>query len=182
LGRVLARRPDARIVVPSVAAQADRLRALTGDWPGTPILLDPANSPPATKRAAFRAADAALAASGTVSLELAANGVPMVIAYDFHPLTRPLIRRLFRLDSVTLVNLVSETRAIPEFLLEDCRAERIAPALVSLLDDPEARARQVEAMARTMQLLGRGNRPPGQRAALSVRDFLARRAGRPARR
>jgi lipid-A-disaccharide synthase len=177
LRRVLARRPDARIVVPSVAAQANRLRALTGDWPGTPVPLDPANSPPATKRAAFRAADAALAASGTVSLELAANGVPMVIAYDFHPLTRPLIRRLFRLDSVTLVNLVSETRAIPEFLLEDCRAERIAPALVSLLDDREARARQVEAMARTMQLLGRGNRPPGQRAALSVRDFLARRAG-----
>ena len=178
LDRVLARHPEARIVAPTVAAQAEHLRTLIAEWPGAPVLLDPATSPPAAKRAAFRAADVALAASGTVSLELAANGVPMVIAYDFHPLTRPLIRRLFRLDTVTLVNLVSETRAVPEFLLEECRAERIAPALLSLLDDPEARALQVEAMEVTMQRLGRGNRPPGQRAALSVRDFLARRKSR----
>ncbi len=177
---VLAHRPKARIVVPTVAAQAERLRALIADWPGAPILLDPASSPPAAKRAAFRAADAALAASGTVSLELAANGVPMVIAYDFHPLTRPLIRRLVRLETATLVNLVSDTRAVPEFLLEACRPDRIAPALVSLLDDPQAQAQQREAMELTMQRLGRGNRPPGQRAALSVRDFLAHRQARAA--
>ena len=176
LRRVLGGQPDARVVVPTVAAQADRLRALLSDWPGAPILLDPAHHPVTEKRAAFGAADVALAASGTVSLELAANGLPMVIAYDFHPLTRVVMRRMARIDTVTLVNLVSETRAVPEFLLEACQPERIAPALSELLADPDARARQVAAMELTMTRLGRGGPPPGLRAAKSVLSFLERKA------
>lgn len=175
LRRVLVGQPDARVVVPTVAAQADRLRALLSDWSGAPILLDPAHYPATEKRAAFGAADVALAASGTVSLELAANGLPMVIAYDFHPLTRVLMRRMARIDTVTLVNLVSETRAVPEFLLEACQPERIAPALSELLADPDARARQVAAMELTMTRLGRGGPPPGLRAAQSVLAFLERK-------
>ena len=75
----------------------------------------------------------ALAASGTVSLELAANSCPMVIAYDMHPLTLWLMRRAALVDTVTLVNLVSETRVVPEFIGPDCRPEKIAPALDALL-------------------------------------------------
>ena len=76
----------------------------------------------------------ALAASGTVSLELAANGCPMVIAYDMHPLTLWLMRRMALIDTVTLVNLVSETRAVPEFLGERCRADLIAPGAAGPAD------------------------------------------------
>ena len=72
----------------------------------------------ARKRAAFAAADVALAASGTVSLELAAAGTPMVIAYDANALTVWMVRRLIRIDTATLVNLVTDTRAVPEFLFE----------------------------------------------------------------
>ena len=79
------------------------------------------------KRAAFAAADVAIAASGTVSLELAANHVPMVIAYKMHPLTHWLTQRALLIDTVTLVNLVSETRVVPEF---------IGPALHARPDRP----------------------------------------------
>ena len=63
----------------------------------------------ARKRAIFAAADAALAASGTVSLELAAAGTPMVIGYRLNALTALIARRLVKLDTVTLVNLVTGT-------------------------------------------------------------------------
>jgi lipid-A-disaccharide synthase len=71
---------------------------------------------------------------------------------------------------VTLVNLVSGTRTVPEFIGPDCRADRIAPALISLLENgPGA---QADAMEMTMQRLGRGEEPPGLRAARSVLSVL----------
>ena len=89
----------------------------------------------------------------------------MVIAYDMHPLTLWLMRRAALVDTVTLVNLVSETRVVPEFIGPDCRADLIAPALEAVLADPSA---QRAAMALTMERLGRGGEPPGLRAARSV--------------
>ena len=80
----------------------------------------------ARKRAAFRAADVALAASGTVSLELAASSTPMVIAYRVNWLTFRIVKAIALVDTVTLVNLVTDTRVIPEFLGPDCTAEGIA--------------------------------------------------------
>ena len=166
---------DMAVLVPSVAAQAEFMRAQVARWPVAAQVVEEAGA----RRAAFALADVALAASGTVSLELAANGVPMVIAYDFHPLTRVLVRRLLRIDTGTLVNLVSETRAVPECMFEDCRPEVIAARLAQALDDPAARSAQRAAMDLTMQRLGRGGPPPGLRAARSVVDFLARRAAAP---
>ena len=89
------------------------------------------------KRAAFRAADVALAASGTVSLELAANDTPMVIAYDMGWLSRQIIGRMLITDTVTLVNLVTDTRVIPEFIGKNCRADLIATALLETLNMPQ---------------------------------------------
>jgi lipid-A-disaccharide synthase len=159
-----------RVVLPTLPHLAADLRGLVRDWPVRPEIV----TDPARKRAAFAAADAALAASGTVSLELAANGCPMVIGYRMHPVTEWLMRRLARIDTVTLVNLVSETRAVPEFLGRDCRAARLAPALAVLLSDPAARRAQDDAMQVTMTRLGRGGEDPGLRAARSVLDSLAR--------
>ncbi|MCB1371380.1 MAG: lipid-A-disaccharide synthase, partial [Rhodobacteraceae bacterium] len=129
----------------------------------------------ARKRAAFAAADVALAASGTVSLELAAAGAPMVIAYKANPLTEWMIRRLVRVDTATLVNLVTETRAVPEFFFDDFTPELIAPAVGALLDDPAAAAAQRAVGQRAMDLLGRGGEPPGLRAARSVLEAIGRR-------
>lgn len=170
-----AARPDVRVVIPTLPARAAQVRALVAGWPGDPLVLD--GTDPALNRAAFGAADVALAASGTVSLDLAANGVPMVIAYDFNALSRFLAHRFALVDTVTLVNLVTETRTIPEFLLENCQPRLIAPALIDLLDNATARDAQRVAMVDTMQRLGRGGDAPGLRAARSVVDFLGSRGG-----
>jgi lipid-A-disaccharide synthase len=160
--------PDLRVVLPTVPAVRDLVLRLTADWPVRPRIVEEAG----LKRGAFAAADVAIAASGTVSLELAAAGCPMVVAYDMHPLTMWLMRRMARVDTVTLVNLVAGSRTIPEFLGADCRAARIAPAVARLLADPAARAAQAQAMAMTMARLGRGGEAPGLRAARSVLAHL----------
>jgi lipid-A-disaccharide synthase len=157
-----------RVALPTVPGVLPLLREMVRDWPVRPEII----TDPARKRAAFAAADVAIAASGTVSLELAANACPMVIGYDMHPVTMWLMRRMATVDSVTLVNLVSETRAVPEFLGKECRAARIAPAVARLLADPEARRAQDEAMRLTMERLGRGGEAPGLRAARSVLAHL----------
>ncbi len=167
VGRMRAVHPHLRVALPTVRGVADLVRQLTRDWPVTPQIIED----PAQKRAAFAAADVALAASGTVSLELAANLCPMVIAYDMNPVTLWLMRRAALIDTVTLVNLVSETRTVPEFIGNRCRADLIAPALVSLLSDSTA---QKAAMAVTMDRLGKGGEPPGLRAARSVLAALRR--------
>jgi lipid-A-disaccharide synthase len=152
-----------RVVVPCAGPVEDLVRELTADWPGQPILIAPDDA--AAKRAAFRAADVALAASGTVSLELAASDTPMVIAYDMNWLSTQIIARMLLVDTVTLVNLVSDSRTVPEFIGEDCTSSRIADGLRAVLADPYA---QRDAMALTMDRLGRGGEAPGLRAARSV--------------
>ncbi|GGW21581.1 lipid-A-disaccharide synthase [Gemmobacter lanyuensis] len=169
LEQVKAVHPEARVVLPTVRGVRDLVEALSADWPIRPEII----TDPARKRGAFAAADVAIAASGTVSLELAANGCPMVIAYRLHPVSFWLMKRAARIDTVTLVNLVSDTRAVPEFLGPACEAGTIAPALLDLLTPGPRRAAQIEAMAVTMDRLGRGGEAPGLRAARSVLAALA---------
>ena len=172
--RLKARHPDLKIVVPAAAPVAEAVLALTADWPDT-LVLDPRegeySAAMAQKRAAFRAADVALAASGTVSLELAAADTPMVIAYDMSPLSRLIIGRMLLVDTVTLVNLVSDTRVVPEFIGKSCTPKAIADGVSAVLDAPDA---QRSAMAITMQRLGKGGEAPGLRAARAVLDGIAR--------
>ena len=139
------------------------VREMAKDWPIVPDIIEDAGA----KRQAFADATVALAASGTVSLELAANAVPMVIAYDMNPITLWLMHRAALVDTVTLVNLVSDTRVVPEFIGARCRADLIAPALLGLMDGP-LRIQQMAAMDVTMDRLGRGGAAPGLRAARSV--------------
>ena len=168
--------PGLAAAAPVVAGTADLVAELMPEAAGGPRLLDPRGRPEAEaearKRALMAAADAALAASGTVSLELAAAGTPMVIAYRLNPISALIARRLIRIDTATLVNLVTGTRAVPEFLQEDCTSERLIPAVARLLTDPGAAAAQRAAAGETMALLGRGGEPPGLRAARSVLAHL----------
>ncbi len=162
----VARHPGMRVVVPAASAVDEMVREATRDWPGNPVILDPRGADgSASKRAAFRAADLALAASGTVSLELAAASTPMVIAYKMQWLSFRIIRAMALIDTVTLVNIVSDTRVVPEFLGPACTAEGIAAGLEEVLRDPKA---QEVAMALTMQRLGQGGEAPGMRAARAV--------------
>ena len=173
LARHAAERPDTRIVVPAAGPVAAMVEEAVRGWPGAPIFLDPrtAADAAAEKRAAFAAADAALAASGTVALELAAADTPMVVAYDMGWISRAIIQRMLVTDSVNLVNLVADTRVVPEFIGSECRPGPIDAALGAVLDDPGP---QRAAMALTMERLGRGGPAPGLRAAQAVLDGLGR--------
>jgi len=170
--QIKAEKPDMRFVVPAAAPVADAVLDLTAEWPDTTV-LDPRggaySSAMDEKRAAFHAADVALAASGTVSLELAAADTPMVVAYDMSPLSRFIISRMVTIDTVTLVNLVSDTRAVPEFIGKECDPTNIATALEDVLDQPQV---QRATMALSMERLGKGGDAPGLRAARAVLDGI----------
>ena len=176
LKKIREQRPEVRFVLPAAVEVISQLRALILDWDDDVIVLDPRDKKLsevlAQKRAAFRAADGALAASGTVSLELAASETPMVIGYDMGWVSRQVIGRLVTTDTVTLVNLVSETRDVPEFIGSQCTPANLAKSLLDTLDAPE---QQIMAMQETMKRLGKGASLPGVRAARSVLNFIYQR-------
>jgi lipid-A-disaccharide synthase len=117
------------------------------------------------KRAAFRIAHAALAKSGTVTLELALAGVPMVAAYHTGALEAFVVRRMIRLDTAILANIVLGENVVPQFYQRDVRSEQLMPALRDVLGDTALRRRQVEAFTRLDSIMSTGNQPPSVRAA-----------------
>ena len=154
------------LVMPTVPALHARLREATADWPVRPrIVVEPEE-----KRAAFRQARAALAASGTVTLELALAGVPTVGAYRIGALEMALARAVVRLqtavDSVILANLVLGDKVVPEFLQGECTAPALADALVPLLADTPQRRRQVEAFARLDEVMSLPAEPSAKAASV----------------
>jgi len=128
------------------------------------------------KRAAFRVARAALAKSGTVTLELALSGIPMVTAYRVGAAEAFILRRAIRVSSVILANLVIGEEVIPEFLQEDCTPEKLAQALGEVLTDTPVRRRQLAAFATLDAKMSTGNQPPSVRAADIVLATMARRS------
>lgn len=140
--RLLAsRRPRTTVVV----ARAPGLPA--GLFAGAPGELVP-------PEAALGAATAALAKSGTVTLQLALAGVPMVVGYRVNPLTYRIARRLVRVDHIALVNLVAGRRLVPELVQGRLEPEAVAEALLPLLEESPARRRVVEGLAEVRDRLG----------------------------
>ena len=170
---LVAAHPNLKVVVPAAGPVAQLVQEQAKDWPVTPLVLDPSNqslaSALAEKRAAFRAADFAIAASGTVMLELAAAKTPTISAYDVNWISRQIMSRMVKVDTANLINLVSDTRHVPEFLLADCRADLISAGLERLMANPEP---QLAAMAETMTQLGQDGEDPGLCAARAVLDRM----------
>lgn len=162
-------RPDVEVVLPSVEGLAAEVGAATARWPVRARVVTGDDE----KFDAFAAADLALAASGTVALELAMVRTPAVIAYRMHPLTGWLARRLVRVRYVSLVNLVLDRPVMPELLLDDCRSDHLAAAVTSLLDDPRVRATQAAGAAEALAALGLDDAAPSRRAADVVLDVIA---------
>jgi lipid-A-disaccharide synthase len=149
------------VVIPTVPHLEPTLRKETGGWEQPPRIV----SDPEEKQAAFRAARAALAKSGTVTLELAVAGVPMVTAYKVTAFEAPILRRLIKAPSAILANLVLGENVVPEFMQEDCTVENLATALLPLLSDGPERQRQLDAFARLDALMEIGVAHPSARAA-----------------
>ena len=158
------------LVLPTLPHIEAQVRAATADWPVRPrIIVDRAE-----KYAAFRTARAALAASGTVTLELALAQVPTVAAYRIPAWEGAVFRLMASINTVILANLVLDENAVPEFLQTECTPDRIAGGLIPLLSDTPERARQLAAFARLDTVMDLGAESPSQRAASAVRDVIAR--------
>jgi lipid-A-disaccharide synthase len=148
-------------VLPTMPHLQDAVMAAVKVWKVQPRIVIGEEA----KRAAFRTAHAALAKSGTVTLELALSGVPMVTAYRTGSMEAFILRRAIKVNSVILANLVIGENVIPEFLQQDCTAAKLAPALREIIEPSEARRRQVEAFAKLDAIMSTGNQPPSARAA-----------------
>ena len=163
------------LVLPSVPHVAAQVAEATAAWPVRPRVVTDA----AEKFAAFRSARAALAKSGTVTLELALAQVPTVAAYRIAAWEAPIYRRLVRVSSVILANLVIGENVVPELLQEEFTPELIAARLIPLIADTPERQRQLDGFARLDAIMDIGGEPPSLKAARAVRAVIARsRAGR----
>ena len=128
------------------------------------------------KSDALAAMTGALAASGTVTLELTLAGVPTIAAYRMNPLTMMIVKRMASVSSVSLTNLILEQDIIPEYLQEDCTAANLAPAVADILTDSDIRKKQLEASDLVAKALGAGGRPPAERAAEAILKIIGERA------
>jgi lipid-A-disaccharide synthase len=172
--RLLAQRvPGLHTVIPAVPHVAARIKAGTAGW-SVPLAIVEGDD---EKFSAFDAADAALATSGTVTTELALARTPMVVAYKVGALTAAIYKRLVAVQYVTLVNLLLDRLAVPEFIQDKCRPELLADAVLPLLTDRDAASRQVADLAEAMRRMGQGGGEPSLRAARAILAFLGRNPG-----
>ena len=172
LGLVAEQAGPLDLVLPAVAHLADEIRDHVRSWPVQPriVLGEPA------KLQAFREARAALAASGTVTLELALAGVPTVVAYRVAHF-ETWLKYVIKVPSIVLPNLILGERAVPEFIQHDCTPEHLADALVPLLAGGEVRARQTSAFAKLdgLMRLGADETPSGRAAGIVLGIMAASR-------
>jgi lipid-A-disaccharide synthase len=162
------RHPDVVFVLPTVTHVAGIVRAhvAKGDLPVLPVEGEEA------RYDAFAASHAALAASGTVALELSLARVPSVIAYKANPLTAFLARRLVKLRYVSLPNLILDKEIMPELLQEEATTENLLAALETAYRETPERQRQLDAGAKIKQILQPGGADPSERAAQVVLNYL----------
>jgi lipid-A-disaccharide synthase len=158
-----------RVVVPTVATVAAAIGEGVRGWPGDPIVV----RDPQTKYDAFAASRMALAASGSVALELAMARLPMVVCYRLNPLTEALLDRVLKVRQVNLINLLLERPVVRELLRGECTAERLAAEATRLVEDEQVRAAHLAAYDEALRRLGAGGRSPSLRAADQVLAIVA---------
>ncbi|WP_050384862.1 lipid-A-disaccharide synthase [Bradyrhizobium pachyrhizi] len=168
----LSKQTPFELVLPTMPHLEAMVREGVASWPVAPRLAIGETE----KRAAFRIARAALAKSGTVTLELALSGIPMVTAYRVGAAEAFILRRAIRVSSVILANLVIGSDIIPEFLQEDCTPDKLAAALGDVLADSPDRLRQLVGFATMDGKMSTGDQPPSVRAADIVLAEMGRRS------
>ena len=171
LAQIAERIPGLRATLPTVPRLEADVHARIENWPVKPDVVVGDDA----KKAAFRSAHAALAASGTVTLELALARVPMVVAYRVDPLFRLLAPYLVRTWTIVLPNFIVDRPMIREYLTALVRPEPLARATTALLTDTPERRAQLESMGELADLMATGDESPADRAARIVEDVVKRR-------
>jgi lipid-A-disaccharide synthase len=163
--------PSLVLAVPTVETVAEVVTEATRTWPLKTLVF----RGDAPKYDAFAASLCALAASGTIALELAMARLPAVIVYRLNALTVFLYRHFIKIKYANLVNLMHGKMVVPELLQENCTADKITAAITTLLQDPAARQAQITGYQTVGHWLGQNGPPPGLRAADVVLDVIRAR-------
>jgi lipid-A-disaccharide synthase len=161
VGLLARERPGLVVAVATVEAVREEVTAAIRAWPRPGIVVTDA----AEKFDAFAASRAAIAKSGTVTLELALAGVPMVVCYKVSAVTAFIARRLVKVDHVGLVNLLAGRAVSPELIQEACTPAGIAEKIAPLLDEGTPRAAQLAGFEAVVEQLGGRSPTPSERAA-----------------
>jgi len=159
--------PGLKVVIPTVSHVESRVRDLSAAWQMEVLVIRGDE-----KNEAFMAANAALAASGTVALELAMAGLPNVIAYRFNVVTEFIIKRLIKTPYANLINIILGREAVPEFIQETCTPENLSREIARLLNDKTARSAQCTAAHEALKQLGLSGPDPGAIAAGVVLNLI----------
>jgi lipid-A-disaccharide synthase len=156
--------PDLEILLPAVPhLRADILR-WTADWPVRPQILEGEEA----KLQAFRTARAALAASGTVTLELALAQVPTVVAYRVGYIEGEIARRLISVESASLPNLILGRKLLPEFIDRGWNAQDLAESVARIMENGVPRQQQLDGFDEVRALMSKGILTPSASAAALV--------------
>lgn len=155
---------DFHVVIPTVVAMETKVRKIFSDLK-LPVRIVTGTE---NRYNTFKISDIAIAASGTVSLELAALKVPHLIAYTFNTLTNIMVKMTIKIRFANLINILANREIIPEFVLNNCRPYLIANCAISLLNSRQKAESQVLNAQQTMQQLNLPNIMPSERAAQIV--------------
>jgi lipid-A-disaccharide synthase len=158
-------------LVPVLAAApgiAEAASAMVADWPVEPIIV----RSEAARYDAFAAAKAALTKSGTSTLELAMAGVPMAVTYRVNPLSGVIGRRVIKVPHVAMINLLANRELVPELLQQDCKPEKLAATLQTLLSEPQVAASQRAGFASALDSLRLPGMLPSNAAAAAILQLL----------
>lgn len=142
--------PQCRFILPVAATlETSFIQQVIGDKPPHALQLVTGNS-----RHAMRAADVALVASGTATLETALIGTPMVVMYKVNAINYAIMKRLIRIPNISLVNIVAGRRVVPEYIQHDATPEAMAEDVLSLMQDEERRSTMIGELENVKQLMG----------------------------
>lgn len=172
-GRLAGEIEGLHCVLPTVPHVAARVRALAEDWPTPVTVVEGAEE----KAGAFAACEVALAASGTVSTELAMASVPTVIAYKLGALTAWVGLKILNTEYVTLINIIRDKAIMPEYIQKDCTPGTLAAAVGELLRSEVAREAQRSEMTLALTEMGMGAEAPSMRAAKAIMNVIGGKAG-----
>jgi lipid-A-disaccharide synthase len=169
IARLNAAHPGLEYILPTATSVVEKVRAMIAEWPVKPrVVVDDAE-----KYAAFRAARAALAASGTVALELAMSRTPAIVAYQIPKIEEFFARRLIQVSMVSLPNLIIGEKAYPEYLQDEANGALLAERLAEIIEDSPERRRQLAALSllRERIAIAEGQNP-SEKAAEAICELV----------
>jgi len=169
VARLKAERPELEVIIPAAPTVAQAVRAQIAGWPFRAHVVEGDRA----KLAAMKAASVALACSGTVTIELALAGCPMVVGYRLGPMTYQVLKRLIRTPYIVLFNIAAHAFVAPELVQDACNGGALAREVALRLDDPALAANQAQAQFAALDKMGRGGPDPSEAAAAALLKILA---------